>query len=205
MRVAITLKTTDGISANWMSNQWALTNTINPVEADFQEYTDCFQTFYQSISSIMAKPLTSIGHIAKYIDLDETVKPIYPVYEDTFDLAAVNSNAQLPSEVAMCLSYQAARTSGVPQASRRGRVYIGTIASSAMDAGRPSTAAQTTLVNAGKALYDDLLLCTTPTALTVWSDKLRQTGGIAEFWVDDAFDTQRRRGPKPTSRITVSI
>lgn len=205
IRVQITLKTIDGISANWLTNTWALTNSVDPTEADFNEYTQCFRSFYVACTSIQALPLNSVGHIAKYIDLDETVKPIYPVYEETWSLPAVSSNAQLPSEVAMCLSYQCERQSGVPQASRRGRVYIGPIASATMDQGRPSAAARTTLVNAGKALYDDLLACTTPAALTVWSNKLRQTGAIAEFWVDNAYDTQRRRGPKPTLRTTVTV
>jgi hypothetical protein len=108
----------------------------------------------------------------------------------------------MPPEVAICLSYQAAKISGVPQARRRGRVFIGPLNTSAMGTdGRPATAFINALVGAADALKD-------PAGAPDWDwstwssfDPTVSTV-IDNGWVDNEFDTQRRRGRKYTTRTT---
>ena len=205
IRTQIVLHTSDGIPANWITNSWCLSTASNPTTADYNAYTALFRQFYVDIVSVLAIPVAQIEHQAKYINLGSILKPNYPIYEEVWTLPSLNSNAQLPSEVAICLSMQGTRVSGIAQARRRGRVFIGTIASATMTNGRPNAATRTTLVNAVNALKDGLLLASLPAVLCIWSKRDTQAVTVNNVWVDDAYDTQRRRGPRATVRTTLVI
>lgn len=205
LRAQIVLATSDAIPANYVTNSWCLSTAADPTVADYNAYTALFRQFYVDISTALAIPITSIGHLAKYINLASILKPNYPLYEETWSLPAPNSNAQLPSEVSICLSMQGTRVSGIPQARRRGRVFIGTIAAATMTNGRPNLLTRTLLVDSVNGLKDGLLLAPLPASLCVWSKIDSQAVAVNNVWVDDAYDTQRRRGPKATARTTLVI
>jgi hypothetical protein len=110
-----------------------------------------------------------------------------------------------PHEVAMCLSFKGAPVSGQPAARRRGRVYVGPLATTAFGVdGRPATGFVEDLAIAGEFLLEE------NTANVQWviysptddpnPDGLSGGVPIVEVWVDNAYDTQRRRGLRPTSR-----
>jgi hypothetical protein len=124
----------------------------------------------------------------------------------------------MPSEVAVALSYHSDFTTDVefgagatrPRARDRGRIYIGPLAMSALivhsDTGgnRPTVAPniRQTLLSAG------LRLRTAEGGGGVWSVWSRANGtvrGITEFSVDDAFDTQRRRGERAVTRQVLAV
>lgn len=134
-------------------------------------------------------------------------KPRIP-HELEFTLPAA-VGAGMPEEIAVCLSI-----TGAPPitARRRGRIYFGPItdAGTAVDMGtvsapsRPSQGSNAdllqSLVNAGKRLMDNSTAEGMPWAIrsTVPAENyVIVTGG----YVDNAFDTQRRRGPDPTGRL----
>ena len=112
----------------------------------------------------------------------------------------------LPNEVAACVSFYDNNVAG-----QRGRIYFGPLASSAMNQTVPgdaqlAVAARNTLSTQAGLLRDK------NTNAARWAVKSvsRKDGSITaddpvyrtvkSGWVDNAFDTQRRRGVKPTER-----
>ena len=114
----------------------------------------------------------------------------------------------LPTEVAIVLSFHG-NLAGVPveaggirpQARKRGRVFIGPLAAGAaattgpLNETRPAagclqaiTLAANTLRQAAGPIW------------MIWSRSAGQLVPVTDGWVDDAFDTQRRRGVAPTLR-----
>jgi hypothetical protein len=107
----------------------------------------------------------------------------------------------LPTEVALCVSYQAAQVSGQPQARRRGRIFIGPLAHAAEDSnnGVPSPAIISTLANAAAELLS-AAQASTSAQWIVYSPTGNSHADVDNGWVDNAFDTQRRRGQAATAR-----
>lgn len=158
---------------------------------------------------------------------DVTDEPSGPPLLDlrTTLVRARNGNFNLPSEVAVCLSFEGTPEAGLVQERRRGRIYIGALNTSANGGGtnalaRPAAIMTETLRNAAVALaaeVDDVaewVVYSRPFAGRGATDKRRADGtyypalaarpgttvNVDRVWVDDAFDTQRRRGDKPTGR-----
>lgn len=129
-----------------------------------------------------------------------------PLYTRSFTLGS-EANSELPSEVAACLSFHS-DLSGLlehsgstrPAARRRGRVYIGPL----NDLGNTNATSQ-------PMLNDSIRDCLSAAAITlagavsagwrVWSRAGSALyGPIVGGWIDNAYDTQRRRGPEFTAR-----
>lgn len=157
----------------------------------------------QLISSAYAFAGDVAHRTIKVYNLDDPV-PRVPLLDTNLDvnfLSAQGDNA--PSEAAICLSFQADKLSGVPQARRRGRVFIGPIRRNAITAGngvspRPAAAA----INSIKTAAAVMLASSNASARVHWAvhSSYGTTALVTNGWVDDALDTQRRRGVKPTAR-----
>lgn len=133
----------------------------------------------------------------------------------------------LPGEVACCLSMNGDLTN-VPEeavddadpdsaperpASRvRGRIFFGPLTSQALSAAvpeRPNSVLKNILLGLGTFLANP----TNPTLTSVGTELVvRSDAGLSGFVtpvvrvsVDDAFDTQRRRGVRPTSKVTLNV
>jgi hypothetical protein len=159
------------------------------------------EAFYTTIGSELAKALLRAYEVKTYNLADEM--PRVPlVFPGT--LPANGLTDVLPSEVAVCLSY----TAGPPVTkNRRGRIFIGPLGANASvaTAGQfPIVAptlitklksAATTLAadNAASWAIMSRVLNKVPRDEPVFYD-------IGGGWVDDAFDTQRRRGIKAQGR-----
>lgn len=130
--------------------------------------------------------------------------PRTPVYMNTSSFAVVQSvNAPMPTEVALCLSYEGAHISGADQASRRGRIYIGGLGNVVSQGDNGTFPLPTANILANIAAAAPTLI--TNAALVSWnwvvySRKNDATVPIQGGWVDNAFDTQRRRGQAPSAR-----
>lgn len=195
----VTIRTADNIPENFVTNQFATTDNIStPSDADL--WRDAVNTFYDDVSgALFPSTIAQNGHIVKMYAAGGPT-PNYPYYESTFDLSSAPSGGTLPSEVALCLSFQGVRTAGNPQARRRGRIYLGPLDTGVNSSGRPSTTDITTILDAAEAFYDDVALITTAGVWAVWSPTDGQAVPLTEAWVDDAFDTQRSRGLGRTTR-----
>lgn len=143
----------------------------------------------------------------KVYDMDAP-EPRVPVIDEGLGAsnATPSGSKNLPSEVAICASFRAAAASGSPAARRRGRVYLGPLADGCVTTGttapaRPNTSALTTVAQ----VCDRLAEASTANVLwTVYSRVDNQWRNVVAGWVDDAFDTQRRRGQSAVSRTTWS-
>ena len=145
-------------------------------------------------------PLATI----KVYDLSQPI-PRTPVHTTTFAISATRAQG-LPSEVALVLSYRAPLVSGSLPARRRGRVYIGPFGTNALAAAsingdsRPILNLMQNIVNAAARLMQ------ANTADIYWSTYSPTDASALEVTsvhVDNAWDTQRRRGADPTARISL--
>ena len=110
----------------------------------------------------------------------------------------------LPTEVALCVSFQSVALSGTPQARRRGRIFLPFIeaAQNATDS-RPSAS----MVNGVAAAADALVTASKAATTWLWCVYSPTTGQSTEVdngWVDNEWDTQRRRGRERTTRTLFS-
>lgn len=184
---------------------------------DFDNVRDMVRDFYdaipagsaQRVSASMSSALSGAWTLKLY-DLTDAM-PRVPKATYTGTLAGLGGGGQnLPSEVALCCSWKAAVSSGEAAARFRGRTFVGPLsATNALGPSgiaRPDATFLTSVVNAGKALvaagaasvvYDFVVYSPTrPGAPGSGAKAAVITGG----WVDNAFDTQRRRGEKATAR-----
>lgn len=122
----------------------------------------------------------------------------------------------LPQEVAVCLSLvlgTEGQTGGInvgngvqdtiaiPRRSRNGRIYVGPLMQSILqvETGRPvvHTDVRTALTNRATNVLETSENVTWCVVSQRWSAAVPVVGG----YVDDAFDTQRRRGRAPITRV----
>lgn len=161
-----------------------------------------------SIADKMASSSDSPGARVKVYDLSDP-KPRAPLYDETYTPSSHGSAAEnLPDEVAICLSYSALGASGSPIARRRGRLYLGPWSSDILTGGAqnysvPNLSARQDITKAAKELASRAIGHGYQWAVYSPTDNLALP--IVTVWVDNAWDTQRRRGNQPTSRVTLGV
>lgn len=144
--------------------------------------------------------LHTTGHTIKHYNMD-LLPPRPPLRVDPLDYVP-NAASSLPAEVALCLSFRAALVAGLNPKRRRGRIYVGPYAiGSAATTGpdsRPASGVTDRLARAGKALMD--ASSSTTAEWMVYSEVSNSLALVEHVWVDNAWDTQRRRGAAPSAR-----
>jgi hypothetical protein len=170
------------------------------------------EDFYQGLSGTAATTLmawfsgvvaTGPAHEIRVYDMNQPM-PRIPVATATLSLTP--GSTFLPSEVACCLSYRTNPVVGIPRARTRGRIYFGPLASTTSDATntagdvRPKALFTQTLRDAGARLKAPLP--GTGIEWAVYSKTGLALRPVDVVSVDNAYDTQRRRGAASTSRIT---
>lgn len=132
-------------------------------------------------------------------------KPRRPFYDEGWTLAAASGTGKMPLEVAAVSSFQGNRQSGVPQARRRGRHFIGPLTDGTITAGTSSSMPELSTdvrdILSGAAARvvqngsDDARWC-------VYSRVSGDLVPVTNGWIDTDPDTQRRREPTPRARKT---
>lgn len=161
--------------------------------------------FYSDLvdGGVMSNQLNMQAARLKVYDLADP-EPRVPVRDDVLSDTIANSTEDpLPSECAIVVSWTGERLSGIPAARTRGRTYVGPISRSTQKLGdrdRLDDTKQVTIANAAEAMIDAFTL-DPEEGLVIYS----HTGAIASLvvggYVDNAYDTQRRRGKAATSRL----
>lgn len=110
----------------------------------------------------------------------------------------------LPLEVAICTSFAAAPGVGTSPGTRKGRIYLGPFNQTVVTAGdddptRPDSDALAIIQTATQRMVTNA--AAGDITFVVWSRKDNAAYEIVRGWVDNAFDTQRRRGVEPSSRV----
>lgn len=183
----------------------------DPLVTDFDAAKGDLKKFYERIftnatTAGLAPWVLQTGVRVKAYDLSAP-KPRVPAYDSTYTSAAVvATSSPLPPETALCLSYRSVPINGIPLASQRGRLYIGGIGTGI------TSGNSTTFPVPGSTLISNLTTSAAPSLVLdlaghnwiwiVYSRKLGLPFTITDGWVDNAFDTQRRRGQKATARTT---
>lgn len=197
-------------SVNTFHFNWI--NPGDPESADYLHLDDALNTFYTYVFNASAAVMLMSGivdnqHVnTKIYDLTEP-EPRAPKYDSTnIYTVGVDVAFNTPLEVACCLSYQGAKVSGLDMASRRGRIYLGPLGDIANGGGStttfpaPPSAWVTRIVTAAHQLTVDTI--GNGWEWVVYSRKNNTSTAIINGWVDNAWDTQRRRGNAPSSRVT---
>ena len=147
--------------------------------------------------------LAQNNHIVKFYEVGGG-PPNYPVYETSFNFTAAPNAVDLPPEVALCVSYKNNTNNSVLRARRRGRIYLSGWGEASNTDGRPTSTAIDALVAAYRDYCDDVNVIGTLSAV-IYSRVQDITNNVEEVWVDNAWDTQRRRGVSATSRTSLTV
>lgn len=118
-----------------------------------------------------------------------------PLFSKSY--AYAHTAATAPGEVALCLSYAAVTDWETTTARRRGRLFLGPLSVSTITGPRPTQ----TLITAALDLGVALEAAAAPGEVWQVYSTVDQVGAtIQSISVDNAWDTQRRRGLSPTTR-----
>lgn len=165
-------------------------------------YNDLADTQVNPVKYYFSGEINFGGARIKIYDLADP-EPRVPILDESLGTTNVTpgSSTNLPGEVAVCLSYSAAAESGVSAARRRGRIYLGPLCTTA-STGTTAIAARPLagmLLDMSKAAAE---LASGPvgTQWCVWSRVNNAFYPIVQGYLDNAFDTQRRRGVATTTR-----
>jgi len=168
---------------------------------------------------------SSLATIIKFYSLEEPLSfPLVwgsPKQTRSFTLGTATPSTSLPSEIALCMTYHSDLTD-VPETAtnptpppafirpasrRRGRIYLGPFNANALVESptvfepTPSTELLNGVAGAGGFIQGDL---PPNTQWNVVSQADEQTYDVAGGWVDNAWDSQRRRGNEADARTTFS-
>lgn len=186
---------TDTLPRNRVANTIHLQHTIGAlVDADLESMCQDIVGLYQAKYGNTASEI----HCKAY---DTDAKPNYP-RADVIVNVGQPWNCQQPREIALCLSYAAAHRGNK---SERGRMYLmPSIKTGAAGAGlRPSPTDLTWALGwyetANESLPD---LGGVDWQFGVYSPTYKKFTPSQQAWVNDDWDTQRRRGLRESSRVT---
>lgn len=196
-------------------NTWHFTWLIgDPAEGDFANLNANLGTFYSTVYSdagaVRFAPWVDFVNNTLQVYNLEDAEPRPAIYEAGMALTGVGSltTSTVTPETAICLSYQADAAAGIPQARRRGRVFLGGLGT-AIQAGSgvtfPGVASANRTLIAGAA---DTFAGASGTDGWIWVVHSRTVAGdsvVTNGWVDDEPDTQRRRGREATVRTLWSV
>ena len=174
---------------------------------DIDNVRDMLHDFYftsptgggNPIVNVCSKRILSGKVTFKFYNMMDA-KPRAPFHIEDFTAAAMPTSDALPAELSCCLSYQAVKESGKPQARRRGRIYLPPPAITANSSdGRPTSSYRGLISDKAtelKAASDASLRW----EWVVWSVVNQDHSLVDNGWVDDAWDIQRRRGVRARAR-----
>lgn len=196
-RVQQSITTVDNVNANYA------TNTFHTLADDLtaaQLFVTNLQTFYNAVRPQFSNLVRQNGQNYKIYDMTDPT-PRAPKIDSSFNFGAAPAGTPLPTEVALCVSFQGVKLSGVPQARRRGRVFLPFFNTTALGTdGRPVVGTLSAVQTAADALV------TASKAATTWKwivlSSIDPSGGsvVDNGWIDNEWDTQRRRGRLPVTR-----
>lgn len=200
LRVQTTIAMVSNIPADYVTNTWH----FDADEGVYEAPCDALTALYNSLRPYFPATVSQSNHKHVVYRLADP-EPRAPVFEEFWTFTSAPTGFPLPSEAALCLSYQAEQISGQPQARRRGRAYMGPLNTTTLESttGRPASSVQTAFSNAGDALLT-ASDAATDWYWSTWSVVDNAGYPVDNGWVDNAYDIQRRRGLAPTARVVFS-
>lgn len=223
IRCTATFPHSTGLPELAVVNTWSFI-TVGATTRDgaATDWTTNLNSFYSAIKSILSSTIAWNSGTYEYVDMGDA-KPRVPYKTDAAVLGTLSTtNSDAPPEVALCLSFRGATGSGLNAKRRRGRVYIGPLQLPGTDVWSPANATVDLVANAATNLTIDTYCTWAIHSPSTFHDV--PVGGkiedypdevpallddsfvpVAAYWVDNEFDTQRRRGVPATYRKTLLV
>lgn len=158
--------------------------------------------FYATIGNLLSTEINPATSRIKWYNLDEP-KPRKPFLELPMKPFVTGTGA-IPAEVAIVASFEANPVSGVNQATRRNRVYLGPLSTAAVQDSN-NALIRTPWLTLITGAMENLAQNSFDQGRWYWAVH-SETTGATEFvqrgWVDNAWDSQRRRGVEASTRVT---
>jgi len=197
----------DVVTTTWHADFNSPPFLPGPAEAAalVQKINNFYKKIFEGSPGAMAQYMSPGNSRAKVYDLTDPM-PRVALFDGPSPVVASEDlvPSYMPPETAVCLSYRAAYQSGLPKASQRGRIFLGGIGNACIDA---AVGVDFPVVNAGfrndiGVFANNLITDFADVDWTwvVYSRKLNQSFPVVGGWVDNALDTQRRRGVTATTR-----
>lgn len=190
--------------------------------AQLDQLGDDISNFYLTDSGTQAAPLKSyLAHDRDYgtnkCRVDFYLMPATPgrtgppVRSRTFTLGSPGTVQNLPQQDAVVLSFHGDLSGVTFPARHRGRIFLGPLNVTSMEEAAGGTAAQTVAAllqqDMGKAASHWLgsVAAGHGNSWAVWSHTDWASHTVVGGWVDDRFDTQRRRLERTSGRTTYTV
>lgn len=218
IRAQVTLNSSSGLPEDAAMNVWHFHTANVDIPGMIDAINDSLSSFYNTNSGVFSGNTITGTCTTKYFDLSDD-PPRVPVDESGFAITSLGDADALPTECAITMSFSGDPESGGNARRKRGRVFIGPL-----DGGTASTGAglvrvgagatsslavgATDLINAGGLLTWQWIVFSPTTAGTPpWDETTLDAAStiVTQGWIDNAFDTQRRRGTAPTSRVNFPV
>lgn len=224
LRCFQTVPHSTGLPEDSVVNTWAfIGNNAGGRNADAAAINGALDTFYTALKGSLSSAYAWNSGVRDFIDMQDA-KPRVPFYTGAVTLGTLTTTENdLPAEVAVVLSFRGARGSGLNAARRRGRVYLGPLQRPSGDipifsntvvdswAGHANTLkSNLAAANVTWAIYSPYTHHGVPVGEDIQDYPLELVDQLDDafvpvetIWIDNAWDVQRRRGPKATYRKTL--
>lgn len=214
MRAQVIIPLDSGVPEDAIVNTFYFDQDDNgllpPPDDSYDAVVQSLADFYQVFDALLYPSSIGTDATVRIYDMRDP-EPRQMRRLDTFPIAGGLTDP-LPNEVALCASFAADYVSGVNPQRRRGRVYLGPVATGATlitgSQSRPSAAVMAAIITALESLLTPADVGGSSLSWALYS-RADDLGGatiddsfhdVQRGWVDNAWDTQRRRGPAATSR-----
>jgi len=189
----------------FIGNETAVNMALLAFDMLEQLYANTPTTGTKSIADWLSPALDVTQARVKFFDLSDP-SPRVPILDEPFTIAtpSTGTTASMPAEVSLVATFYALAESGVPVQRRRGRSFMGPWSAlangtTANTPSRPHADLQNDLALSFETLME------VSNADCSWGVYSRADGVVRPVvggWVDNAWDTQRRRGVSATNRVT---
>ena len=206
LRVQVELNPASQTAVDKIVNTWHifLDGSSTPTAGNYTSFATAFKTFYNALGTAMPTDLLYTSNWRVKIYNLEQPEPRVPAHDEYWTPSGLSNTDALPPEVALCVSLQCAKVSGQPPGRNRGRVYLGPwIYTQSVD-GRPTSSIITSVKNATNTLRSDVAaVMSSVSYLGVYSPSDNLVKIVTGGWIDNEWDTQRRRGRAATTRTSL--
>jgi len=218
IRVQASLRSASGIPADANVNVWHWKGMATDREDSADEIIGAMTGFYVNIAEIFCTNTTSGLIDYKFYDLADSM-PRVPFRTVNASALTTTDGDGLPTECAVTMSFGGSAESGLAQRRRTGRLYFGCLTTGVTTTVtgfvQVSTPTRSLIQTAADALITDpdplkaiwAVFSPTTAGSTPWSPTALATAttNVTEGYIDNAMDTQRRRGTLPSDRTTFGL
>jgi len=228
LRTTVIIPADSAVPRDAVQNTFAWRGESDPDPEDAADEINArLDAFYTGINNMISSAVDTNAIAVKHYNYADAV-PRIPFREDIISAGASSTSGyDLPAEVAIVCTFEGAKASGYNMRRRRGRIYVGPLQIGAADSPLVPSSFVDTLADSaeanllgstggpydmtlavysrsthyGKAIGDPVL----PSDDEVPANLDNAFVPVVRLWVDDAWDTQRRRGVGDTVRDVRSV